>query len=128
MRADPANRHGKCRRRFRSQCVANLPIRARHRADFATPINNLGEVVVSACELSNEKLFARDVIVPGIRNDQRRDIMHRWILLAVALMPCCVATPAGAADILLVSPGAMSSSLKELIPRFEQSSGHKVTV
>ena len=54
--------------------------------------------------------------------------MDRWILLAVAFMPCWFAAPAGAADILLVSPGAMSSSLKELIPRFEQSFGHKVTV
>jgi molybdate transport system substrate-binding protein len=54
--------------------------------------------------------------------------MDRSILLAVALMPCWFATPTGAAEILLVSPGAMSSSLKELIPAFEQSSGHKVAV
>jgi molybdate transport system substrate-binding protein len=36
--------------------------------------------------------------------------------------------PAAAAEITLVSPGAVSSSLKELVPQFEQSSGHKVTV
>jgi molybdate transport system substrate-binding protein len=35
---------------------------------------------------------------------------------------------AGAAEIKLMSPGAVASSLKELIPRFEQSTGHKVTV
>jgi molybdate transport system substrate-binding protein len=83
---------------------------------------------MSACERSNEKLFPRDVIVPGIRDDQRRDTMHRWILLAATLMACWFAVPVGAAEVLLVSPGAMSSSLTELIPRFEQSSGHKVTV
>jgi molybdate transport system substrate-binding protein len=54
--------------------------------------------------------------------------MHRWFLFAVALMPSGFAAPAGAAEILLVSPGAVSSSLKELIPEFERSSGHKVTV
>jgi molybdate transport system substrate-binding protein len=53
--------------------------------------------------------------------------MDRWVVLAVALMPW-FATPAAAAEVLLVSPGAMSSSLKELIPGFEQSSGHKVTI
>jgi len=35
---------------------------------------------------------------------------------------------AGAAEVVLLSPGAVSSSLAELVPRFEQSSGHKVTV
>jgi molybdate transport system substrate-binding protein len=56
--------------------------------------------------------------------------MHRWILLAVASLPCLLGVPsrAAAADITLVSPGAVSSSLTELLPRFEQSSGHKVAV
>ena len=56
--------------------------------------------------------------------------MHRWILLAVASLPCLIGAPsrAVAADITLVSPGAVSTSLAELIPRFEQSSGHKVAV
>jgi len=56
--------------------------------------------------------------------------MYRWILLAAALLPCLLGLPgrAAAADITLVSPGAVSTSLAELIPRFEQSSGHKVAV
>jgi molybdate transport system substrate-binding protein len=33
-----------------------------------------------------------------------------------------------AAEIRLSSPGAMMSSLKQLVPQFEKSSGHKVTV
>jgi molybdate transport system substrate-binding protein len=33
-----------------------------------------------------------------------------------------------AAEIGLLSPGAMMSSLKQLVPQFEKSSGHKVTV
>jgi molybdate transport system substrate-binding protein len=55
--------------------------------------------------------------------------MTRCILLAAALW-CLSALSGGAsaADLLLVSPGAVSSSLTELIPRFEQASGHEVTV
>src|SRR5690349_2969148 len=54
-------------------------------------------------------------------------MMPRWIMVmatALALLPGVAA----AADIVLVSPGAVSSSLTELIPRFELVSGHKVTV
>ncbi|MEA3022155.1 MAG: hypothetical protein QOK01_1007 [Alphaproteobacteria bacterium] len=56
--------------------------------------------------------------------------MHRWIVLAVASLPALFAgdARADAADVILVSPGAVSSSLAELIPRFEQASGHKVGV
>jgi len=39
-----------------------------------------------------------------------------------------LAVPAMAADITLLSPGAMMSSLKQLIPQFETASSHKVTV
>lgn len=50
-------------------------------------------------------------------------------LLATALLASCGdLQPAAAAEIKLVSPGAVGSSLKELIPQFEKSSGHKVTV
>lgn len=56
--------------------------------------------------------------------------MCRAISLAAALLlAASVATNgAGAADIKLVSPGAVSTSLDVLVPQFEQSSGHKVTV
>jgi molybdate transport system substrate-binding protein len=43
-------------------------------------------------------------------------------------LACGNLQPAAAAEITLVSPGAVSSSLKELVPQFEKSSGHKVTV
>jgi len=56
--------------------------------------------------------------------------MPRWIVLALAGLPCllAVSSRADAAELVLVSPGAVSSSLRELIPRFEQSSGHAVIV
>jgi len=57
-----------------------------------------------------------------------RHVMHRWIMLAVASMHLLFTAPGRAADIILVSPGAVSSSLAELMPRFEQASGHKVGV
>ena len=46
---------------------------------------------------------------------------------AVSLLPTLVA-PAWPADITLLSPGAMMSSLRKLTPQFEVASGHKVTV
>ena len=56
--------------------------------------------------------------------------MHRWIVLAVASLHVLFTAPsrAEAAEIILVSPGAVSSSLAELLPRFEQASGHKISV
>jgi molybdate transport system substrate-binding protein len=53
--------------------------------------------------------------------------MNRSAWLA-GLLLAAVVHGAGAADLKMLSPGATSSSLKELIPRFERSSGHKVTV
>jgi molybdate transport system substrate-binding protein len=48
--------------------------------------------------------------------------------LSAALLLCASYPPAGAAEITLWSPGAVASSLRELVPQFEQASGHKVTV
>src|SRR5258706_11310428 len=61
---------------------------------------------------------------------QKRRMMHRWIVLAVASLHMLFAaqSSADAAEIILVSPGAVSGSLAELLPRFEQASGHKVGV
>ena len=50
------------------------------------------------------------------------------IVAAVLLWTCGAADRVLAADIKLLSPGAMMSSLKQLVPQFEKSSGHKVTV
>jgi molybdate transport system substrate-binding protein len=55
-------------------------------------------------------------------------MMRRWIVLAVASLHVLFTAPGRAADLILVSPGAVSSSLTELVPRFEQASGHKVSV
>ena len=54
----------------------------------------------------------------------------RTLLCAISvasLLPTSAA-PARAADITLLSPGAMMSSLRKLIPQFEAASGQKVTV
>src|SRR5262249_36462789 len=47
---------------------------------------------------------------------------------AAALLVCVVSAPnhAAAAEITLLSPGAVGSSLRELVPQFEQASGHKL--
>jgi molybdate transport system substrate-binding protein len=49
-------------------------------------------------------------------------------LSAAALLLCVSYPQADAADITLWSPGAVASSLRELVPQFEQATGHKVTV
>ncbi len=50
------------------------------------------------------------------------------IAAAILLWTCAGADRVFAADIKLLSPGAMMSSLKQLVPQFETSSGQKVTV
>ncbi len=50
------------------------------------------------------------------------------VAAAVLLWTSVLPDPIVAAEIKVLSPGAMMSSLKALIPQFEQSSGHKVTV
>jgi molybdate transport system substrate-binding protein len=56
--------------------------------------------------------------------------MGRVVLMAAAVLFWTSAAPdhAVAAEIKLLSPGAMMSSLKQLIPQFEQASGHKIAV
>jgi molybdate transport system substrate-binding protein len=55
--------------------------------------------------------------------------MNRVIAAAVAaLLGFAAAGNAAAAEIISVSPGATESSLAELVPQFEQSSGNKVKV
>jgi len=54
--------------------------------------------------------------------------MGRVVAMAAAVLLWSSGAPAMAADIKVLSPGAMMSSLKELVPQFEASSGHKVTV
>src|SRR5262245_66647140 len=49
---------------------------------------------------------------------------------AAAVLLCVASAPnhARAAEITLSSPGAGGSSLRELVPQFDQASGHKVNV
>jgi molybdate transport system substrate-binding protein len=56
--------------------------------------------------------------------------MHRLIALTAGLLLFAPAASdrASAAEIKILSPGSTESSLSVLIPQFEQSSGHKVTV
>src|ERR1700729_1294130 len=54
--------------------------------------------------------------------------MNRAIAAIAALLSFAAAGTAGAAEIVVVSPGATESSLSELVPQFEQSSGHKAKV
>jgi molybdate transport system substrate-binding protein len=54
--------------------------------------------------------------------------MNRAIAAMAALLSFAAAGAAGAAEITVLSPGATESSLSELVPQFEQSSGHKVKV
>src|ERR1700683_210047 len=60
----------------------------------------------------------------------RVHVMNRSVsIVAVALLFAFAADDrAFAADIKLLPPGAMMSSLKQLVPQFEASSGHKVIV
>src|SRR4051812_24871526 len=55
-------------------------------------------------------------------------VMMFRALSAAALLLCVSHPHADAAEITLWSPGAVGSSLRELVPQFEQATGHKVTV
>jgi molybdate transport system substrate-binding protein len=62
---------------------------------------------------------------------QGKNIMGRSVAMATAailLWSLGASDRVLAAEIGLLSPGAMMSSLKQLVPQFEKSSGHKVTV
>jgi molybdate transport system substrate-binding protein len=56
--------------------------------------------------------------------------MNRAIAIAAAALLCApvAAGYAGAAEIVCLSPGATESSLSEIVPQFEQASGHQVKV
>jgi molybdate transport system substrate-binding protein len=56
--------------------------------------------------------------------------MYRVVSAAAALLLCAFvpAIQANAADIKILSPGATEGVLNELLPQFEQASGHRVTI
>ena len=47
---------------------------------------------------------------------------------ALAIAYFSIASAADAVDLELLSPNAMKTVLNDLIPRFEQASGHRVTI
>src|SRR5258708_6992815 len=59
-----------------------------------------------------------------------REIMDRVASLTAAMLFCAIAAPAHltAAEIKVFSPGSTEGAFSELIPQFEKSSGHKVTI
>jgi molybdate transport system substrate-binding protein len=61
------------------------------------------------------------IMVPKLGN------CHGYIT-ALAIAYFSIASTADAADLQLLSPNAMKTVLNDLIPRFEQASGHRVTV
>lgn len=56
--------------------------------------------------------------------------MYRVVSAAAALLFCAFVSTveANAADIKILSPGATEGVLRQLLPSFEQSSGHRVTI
>jgi len=56
--------------------------------------------------------------------------MYRVVFAAAALLLCTFvpAIEANAADIKILSPGATEGVLKELLPQFNQASGHRATI
>jgi molybdate transport system substrate-binding protein len=56
--------------------------------------------------------------------------MYRVVSLAAAMLlyPSTIPNHASAAEIKIFAPGATEGALSELIPQFEQSSGHKVMI
>jgi len=60
-------------------------------------------------------------MVPTLGNFQR-------YITALTIAYFSIASAAGAVDLQLLSPNAMKTVLNDLIPRFEQASGHRVTI
>jgi molybdate transport system substrate-binding protein len=56
--------------------------------------------------------------------------MYRVISLTAAMLlcACAAANHLSAAELKILSPGATEGAFKELIPQFEKTSGHKITI
>src|SRR4051794_6794237 len=65
-----------------------------------------------------------------VRGAMRSVFMPRILVRITAILILVTAgvAPAMAAEITLLSPGAMMSSLKVLVPQFETATGHRVAV
>src|SRR5260221_12107892 len=61
---------------------------------------------------------------------QRGSIMYRVISLTAAMLLCASAgaNHLSAAELKILSPGATEGAFGELIPQFEKTSGHKITI
>ena len=56
--------------------------------------------------------------------------MNRVVSLTVAMLFCAFAAPdhPSAAEIKILSPGSTEGAFSELLPQFEHTSGHKITI
>jgi molybdate transport system substrate-binding protein len=54
--------------------------------------------------------------------------MFRFVALAAALALCAATDRLAAAEIKVLSPGSTENAFNALIPQFEKSSGHKLTI
>jgi molybdate transport system substrate-binding protein len=57
-----------------------------------------------------------------------RKLALQLLAFSLALLTCLSAGPAGAAEIKVLSAGAMRAVLEQLAPAFEKSSGHKLVI
>src|SRR5215469_519328 len=54
--------------------------------------------------------------------------MFRFVALAAVLALCAATDRLAAAEIKVLSPGSTENAFSALIPQFEKSSGHKLTI
>ena len=54
--------------------------------------------------------------------------MHKPSLTAAAILGVLMLSPVNAAELKVLAGGSMTASLKELAPKFEQASGHKLNI
>jgi molybdate transport system substrate-binding protein len=63
-----------------------------------------------------------------IRKPFANELATAIVAAASCLLLFAAETVAGAAEIKLLSPGSLRSVMSELVPEFEKSSGHKITI
>src|ERR1700676_5814342 len=63
-------------------------------------------------------------------DEQRGSIMFRGLSLTAAMLLCTFAAPnqLSAAEIKILSPGSTEGAFSELLPQFEKTSGHKISI
>src|SRR5207247_7166874 len=67
----------------------------------------------------------------GYDGTMKNSFVSAAIVIAAASCPAVLTTAAGvasAAEVKFLSAGALTPAMRELVPQFERSSGHKVTI